>query len=218
MKERKLTIMVSSPVYGYQEFLDRIYDLLVGMGYEVWMSHKGTIPVDSTRDTMDCCLEAVAKCDIFLGIITGQYGTTKRGGLSATHLEFRKAIELDKLRWFIVDDRVIFARDLLRRLYADKRKRERLKRSELNFKGDGFNQFSDLRLIDMYEEACNLRADEGVPRVNWVQAYQDEPSALLFATSQFSRYLEIEALLKKRLQDVEAVRTRVDGTGGVDHE
>ena len=33
--QRKLRIMVSSAVYGYQEFLDRIYDLLVALGYEV---------------------------------------------------------------------------------------------------------------------------------------------------------------------------------------
>ena len=45
--QRKLRILVSSAVYGYQAFLDRIYDLLVALGYEVWMSHKGTIPVCS---------------------------------------------------------------------------------------------------------------------------------------------------------------------------
>ena len=44
---RKLTIMVSSTVYGIEELLDRIYTLLTAFGYEVWMSHKGTVPVFS---------------------------------------------------------------------------------------------------------------------------------------------------------------------------
>ena len=46
---RKLTIMVSSTVYGIEELLDRVYTLLTAYGYEVWMSHKGTIPHCSTR-------------------------------------------------------------------------------------------------------------------------------------------------------------------------
>jgi hypothetical protein len=44
-KQQKLTIMVSSTVYGIEELLDRIYTLLTAFGYEVWMSHKGTMPV-----------------------------------------------------------------------------------------------------------------------------------------------------------------------------
>jgi hypothetical protein len=85
VSQRKLRIMVSSAVYGYQEFLDRIYDLLVALGYEVWMSHKGTIPVCSDCDTLENCMHGVENCDLFLGIITGQYGKTIRNGLSATH-------------------------------------------------------------------------------------------------------------------------------------
>lgn len=45
----KLVIMVSSTVYGIEELLDRIYTLLTMFGYEVWMSHKGTVPVFSNR-------------------------------------------------------------------------------------------------------------------------------------------------------------------------
>lgn len=36
-KER-LKVMVSSTVYGVEDGLDRIYSLLTGFGYEVWMS------------------------------------------------------------------------------------------------------------------------------------------------------------------------------------
>jgi hypothetical protein len=37
----KLTILVSSTVYGIEELLDRVYTLLTRYGYDVWMSHKG---------------------------------------------------------------------------------------------------------------------------------------------------------------------------------
>ena len=43
----KLKIMVSSTVYGIEELLDRVYTLLTSFGYDVWMSHKGTVPVFS---------------------------------------------------------------------------------------------------------------------------------------------------------------------------
>ena len=207
---RKLRIMVSSAVYGYQEFLDRIYDLLVALGFEVWMSHKGTIPVCSDCDTLENCMHGVENCDLFLGIITGQYGKTIRDGFSATHLEFKRAIELNKPRWFIVDDRVIFARRFLNGLYRDKDFSCRLRREEIYFKGD--TAFSDLRLIDMYELARE-RSPDG-DDVKWVQEYRDGNSALLFTMAQFGRYLEIEELLKKRLSNVEDIRDRVAGKVG----
>ncbi len=173
------------------------------------MSHKGTIPVDSDKDTIACCLDAVDRCDFFLGIITGTYGTTVRDGVSATHLEFRRAIEKKKLRWFIVDDKVIFARNMLRRLYSDKDFKHSVKRDALHYKGMGFAQFSDLRLIDLYEEAC--RPDDKAKKVNWVQTFYDDASGLLFAYAQFSRYLELEELIRKRLSDRSAIEERVGG-------
>jgi len=209
MSQHKLRIMVSSAVYGYQEFLDRIYDLLVALGYEVWMSHKGTIPVCSDCDTLENCMHGVENCDLFLGIITGQYGKTIRDGFSATHLEFKRAIELNKPRWFIVDDRVIFARRFLNGLYHNKDFSDKLRRKEIYFKGDA--TFSDLRLIDMYELAREKRPDGD--DVKWVQEYRDGNSALLFTMAQFGRYLEIEELLKKRLSNVEDIRGRVARKG-----
>ena len=45
--------------------------------------------------------------------------------------------------------------------------------------------------------------------VKWVQEYRDDNSALLFAMAQFGRYLEIEDLLKKRLVDVDGIRSLI---------
>lgn len=57
----KLTILVSSTVYGIEELLDRVYVLLTAYGYDVWMSHKGTVPVRSDRTAFENCLAAKIK-------------------------------------------------------------------------------------------------------------------------------------------------------------
>ena len=119
--------MVSSSVYGQEELLDRIYGILSNFGFEVWMSHKGTIPTNSNETTLESCLRAVRNCDFFLGIISPNYGSSINDGLSITHLEFQEAIKLKKPRWFLVHDRVVFARQLLRYLgYENSDKRAEL--------------------------------------------------------------------------------------------
>ena len=130
-----------------------------------------------------------------------------RNGLSATHLEFKRAIELNKPRWFIVDDRVIFARRFLNEMYKDEGFTTKIRRDEVHFKGDA--SFSDLRLIDMYELARERKPESD--DVKWVQEYRDDNSALLFTMAQFGRYLEIEELLKKRLANVVDIRKRIEG-------
>lgn len=63
-KKKRLIIMVSSTVYGIEELLERIYTILTTFGYEVWMSHKGAVPVTSTkmRSTTVCTPSSSAIC------------------------------------------------------------------------------------------------------------------------------------------------------------
>ena len=90
---KQMTIMVSSTVYGIEDLLDQVYALLSGFGYEVWCSHKGTMPVYPNKTAFESCLLAVERCDLFLGIITPHYGSgVVSGGLSITHQELLKAI------------------------------------------------------------------------------------------------------------------------------
>ena len=65
--DRPPIIMVSSTVYGIEDSLDQIFAMLAGFGYEVWMSHKGTVPVDPSKSNFDNCLKAVENCDLFWG-------------------------------------------------------------------------------------------------------------------------------------------------------
>jgi hypothetical protein len=113
--------MVSSTIYGLESLLDQIYAVLTGFGYEVWMSHKGTVPTDSRHHAFEDCLIAVERCDLFLGLITGRYGSGRPedGSPSIIHQEMRRAVEMKKPRWFLVQYEVIVARDLLRQFRYD---------------------------------------------------------------------------------------------------
>ena len=183
--------MVSSSVYGQEELLELIYSLLTTLGYEVWMSYKGTIPTNSDESSLESCLKAVENCDMFLGLITTNYGTTKDGEISATHSEFKRAIELNKRRWFLIHDRVVFARQILRKLgYKEKEERHKLDPQIL------VPYISDLCIFDMYEDALDKHEEEGRITVRWVQEYDRDSDALLFAASQFSRYQDAEQWIK----------------------
>ena len=192
--------MVSSTVYGIEELLDRIYTLLNSYGYEVWMSHKGTIPVKSNRTAFDNCLEAVKHCDLFLGIISTSYGSGQDpddpNSLSITHQEILEAIRQDKPRWLLTHESVVFARTLLNNLgFKGKTGRGTLKLHKSQV-------FSDLRILDLYEEATLDRdSPESVPladrKGNWVQKYRTSDEGSLFVGSQFYRYQEIEEFIKE---------------------
>lgn len=79
-RRRRPVVFVSSTVYGIEELLDRLFGLLTDLGYEVWMSHKGTVPVSSERHAFEDCLAAVERCDLFLGLITPRYGSGREPG------------------------------------------------------------------------------------------------------------------------------------------
>lgn len=193
----KLTVLVSSTVYSIEELLDRVYTLLTSYGYEVWMSHKGTVPVRSDRTAFENCLAAVDKCDLFLGIITPYYGSgqdpNKPEDPSITHQEMRRAIELKKPRWILAHDHVVFARGLLTNLGfkgRDGRKKLTLKKKPI---------LDDLRVLDLYEEATIDAEDTPLEDRdgNWVQKFRSTEDGSLFVGSQFFRYQEVEKFIEE---------------------
>ncbi len=200
--------MISSTVYGIEELLERMYTILTAFGYEVWMSHKGTLPVFSKLTAFQNCLKAVERCHLFLGLLTPWYGSgiEDEESLSIVHQELRKAIELDKPRWLLSHDHVVFARSLLKDLgYGDSETRKRLK-----LRKDS-KVFGDLRVIDMYEEAVLSERPLGQRRGNWVQKFGSDSEALLFATAQFSRYQEVETFLRENFYNPAKVMTSLRG-------
>lgn len=207
---KKLTIMVSSTVYGFEELLDRIYTLLTAFGYEVWMSHKGTVPVFSSCSAFESCIAATEKCDLFLGLITPHYGSGKEErGLSITHLELKKAIELNKPRWILAHDHVVFARSLLKDIVYNGKELDRktlsLKRNQI---------MDDLRVIDMYDDAILSQKPLRTRQGNWVQKFITDDDAALFATAQFSRYQEVEAFVMENFRDNAQIIMALRDKGG----
>lgn len=202
---QRLTVMVSSTVYGIEELLEKIYATLTTFGYDVWMSHKGTLPVSSTRTAFENCLHGVEHCDLFLSLITPQYGSgvEAKGELSITHQELLKAIELNKPRWVLAHDHVVFARTMLTQLGHN----TAAKRAALEFKKG--KVMDDLRVIDMYEAA--IRHDVNMPdrKGNWVQKYVNPDEALLYASAQFFRYQEAERFLAEHFSDPQGVASKI---------
>jgi len=193
----KPILLVSSIVYGYEELLDRVYAILTAFGYEVWMSHKGTLPVYSNQTAFENCLDAVEKCDLFLGIITPNYGSgIIDKELSIAHLEIKQAIELNKPRWILAHSHVVFARRLLRDLGYQTSEERRT----LNLK-KGAQSIADMRVIDMYEDAILHDLPLSERRGNWAQEFETDEDALLYATAQFSRFQEVEKFLEENLHD-----------------
>lgn len=194
-ESKPITIMVSSTVYGSEDVLDRVYDLLTSFGYEVWMSHKGTLPVISTKSAFENCLEGVRRCQIFLGIIGTRYGSgvDKKDpeSLSIVHQELRLAIKLKKARWLLAHENILTARTLF---------------AKLGHKGvagrnlltlDASDVLEDKRLIDMYEEATFDRLPLAERKGNWAQKFHDFSDAGRYIIFQFRRYQEIDAYVRE---------------------
>ena len=179
------TIMVSSCVYGIEELLEQVFAILSGAGFAVWMSHKGTVPVDPDKSNFDNCLAAVEKSDLFLGILTTRYGSGKdntNGENSITHRELLRALELEKPRWFLAHHDLVFARSLLGALgYDDETRRKTL---SLVRKG----VIDDLRVIDMYDAVIQAEKKLKDRVGNWAQPFVTKEDVNVFTVAQFLRY------------------------------
>lgn len=190
LQNKKITIMVSSTVYGIEHILDRVYQILTDLGYEVWMSHKGTLPVYSGQSAFDSCISAVKEADLLLCIITPQYGSGRnKSGLSITHKELLHAIKMRKLRWTLAHDHVVFARSLLGNLgFLSKHQRKTLKLKSTAV-------FGDLKVIDMYEDATLNSQPLSKRQGNWVQKYGSIEDISIYVKSQFGNYARMQKLL-----------------------
>lgn len=179
--QRKPSILVSSVNYGVEDLLEQIYAILSGFGYRVWMSYKGTMPVKHGLTALDNCLAAVRECDLFLGLITGRYGSGKiNNSKSITHREVELAVSLGKPRWFLCHRNVTIARELLKQFRFD----EHGNPLALAFKPTKI--IDDIRVLEMYEAAIRSDRPDYDERIdNWVHPYTSPREALLFVEAQF---------------------------------
>jgi len=149
MPREAIKIMVSSTVYGFEKDLRQLCATIESYKsaqyeYKVMNSYIGTVYVAPGVSNTEACLRAVNECDFFLGIILPRYGS------GITHMEFTKAIELDKPRGYLSHFSVRYARALLSQfMYTDIRNRKR--NPDFAFKKTSV--FEDVRIIEMYNEA-----------------------------------------------------------------
>lgn len=176
----KITMMVASTIYHFEDQIEQFCAILNGYGYEVWNSHIGTIPQHPSKSNKEICIDAAKNCDVFLGIVRPFYGTGKIGERSITHEEFRAAFSNPKPRWAMVHRDVTFARSLLKPYMFRKsdgaRTKFRLKRNPV---------LDDLRVIDLYHDAIQNHLPPEERKGHWVQEFYRLPEALTYLATQF---------------------------------
>jgi hypothetical protein len=175
----KLKIMVASTVYGFEDPVRQICSVLDQYGYAVLNSQYGTIRNNPTGNNLEDCLRAVEECDVFLGIIRPYYGSGVIGTTSIVHEEMKKVLQSDKPRWIMVDDRLEFLRQILRK-----------NAFQLPFAKTPV--LDDLRVIELYDDMMQTKVPVAQRHGYWVQPYHSLDDIL--------RYIDTN------LKDVEAVR------------
>lgn len=174
-KKRKINIMVASTVYQNRDLLLQICGILNTYGYHVINSEYGTLHPPLGMNNTDACIAAVAECDIFFGIINPIYST------GITHLEFQRAITIDKPRRFIVHSFVTFSRKLLAQyMYADVAKNQRN-----NFEIQSTSVLDSVKVIDMYNDAVQSNLPYEERKYHWVQEFFRPDEALRHVETLF---------------------------------
>ena len=181
-KKRKIKIMVASTVYQNRDLLSQICGILNTYGYHVINSEYGTLHPPLGMNNTDACIAAVAECDIFFGIVNPMYST------GITHLEFQRAIAIDKPRRFIAHSFVTFSRKLLAQyMYADATKTQRN-----NFEIQSTSVMDSVKVIDMYNDAVQINLAYEERKYHWVQEFFRPDEALRHVETLFRDIKRVE--------------------------
>ena len=194
-----IKIFVSSTVYDFESQLDTVYSTLDSYGYDVMMSHKGTIPLDSKLSNLENCLIGVEKCDVFLGFIRPLIGTgvLKPGERSITAQEFEKAYAMNMPRFVLADYRVVFAREFARMMKISPSEIPYVVKKE---RTDGRiverpNRVVHPECIDLYNVAIQQNSLPTNRKGNWVQEYKNIQDVMMHVEAQFKDVERIKQLI-----------------------
>jgi hypothetical protein len=192
-KKRKINIMVASTVYQNRDLLLQICGVLNTYGYHVINSEYGTLHPPLGMNNTDACIAAVSECDFFFGIINPMYST------GITHLEFQRAIAIDKPRRFIAHSFVTFSRKLLNQyMYTDEKKPQRN-----DFEIHSTSVMDSVKVIDMYNDAVQINLAYEERKYHWVQEFFRPDEALRHVETLFRDVKRVErelANLNKQAQ------------------
>lgn len=195
-KRNHIKIFVASTVYNFENVLRQVYELLDSYGYDVSMSHMGTILIDSSKSNLDNCINAVNECDVFVGFIRPDYGSgvLEKGGKSITHFEFETAYQKGIPRFILTDYRVVFTRSLFRDSFVvEDSTAKRIDFDRISFEN---SKVMDTRCIRMYNEAIKDKEKPVSKRTgNWVQEYINYDDIKMHLESQFKYPERIKKLI-----------------------
>ena len=188
--KNNIKVLVASTIYGYQDQLSSIYAQLDSYGYTVLNSHMGTVYAGADKSNLEDCLSAVEECDAFLGIIRPDYGSGVIGETSITHEEVLRAILLKKARWFLVDSKVVFARQLLNKSeIVDRHTLKTIKTENIIIRP---NSLIDVRCIEIYNVVTKDKIPARERIGHWAQEYYDLPGMQRFIEGQFSDPVKVQ--------------------------
>lgn len=210
MAERNgIKVFVSSTVYDFETQLTDVFAMLDSMGYEVYMSKKGTIPLDSTLNAFVNCVEAVKECDIFLSFIRPLLGSGIYKGeeKSVTEQEIEAAIACGMPRFVMADYRVEYAHKFLSmmRLKPEDIPDVIVTHKEVNGEKKEYNVPNNLihpHAVRMYRAAVRRDIRPESDRTgNWVQPFQ--------AVREYCELSDIRRFIEAQFHDVERVRNLI---------
>ena len=181
--KNNIKVLVASTIYGYQDQLSAIYTQLDSYGYDVMNSHMGTVYAGADKSNLINCLDVVDECDAFLGIIRPEYGSGVIGETSITHEEVLKAILQKKARWFLVDSKVVFTKQLLKNSeIVDRHTLKPIKTENIIIRP---NKLIDVRCIDIYNLVTKDKVSP-IERIgHWAQEFYDLPGLQRYIEGQF---------------------------------
>ncbi len=166
------------------------------------MSHKGTIPLDSSESNKDICINGVKETDVFLGFIRPDSGSgiLKKGDKSITYQEFETAIDRQIPRFVLADYRVVFARSFFRGAFIiEDSTSKSISFNDISFEN---NKVMDVNCIKLYSLAIQENQKDASKRTgNWVQEYFDFENIKMHLESQFKYPKRIRKLIDKSNKD-----------------
>ncbi|MCC5938028.1 MAG: DUF4062 domain-containing protein [Lunatimonas sp.] len=198
-------LMLASTVYGFEDQLSKIISDLELKNFRILNSYYGSIKVNPKLSNLENCINSVVNTDLFIGIVRPYYGTgnirnkdaVKVEDKNITFEEIRKAIDLEKPRWFYVHRDVDFCSKILEHIevkvtYEEKQEGKVKNRNILKS-----NKDIDPRTIDLYsfvimDHGINVAMRNG----NWAQEFLVMAEAQRYIQTQFQDSEFIESLLK----------------------
>lgn len=202
-KRNHIRVFIASTVYNFEYQLKQIYELLDSYGYDVLMSHKGTIMLDSLQSNLKNCIDGVKECDVFIGFIRPDYGSgvLEKGGKSITHYEFETAYSRNIPRFILADYRVVFTRSLFKDSFViENMTSKKIEFDKISFDG---NAVMDTRCICMYNEAIKDKEKPASKRIgNWVQTYICYDDIKMHIESQFKYPERIRRLIDRSINRI----------------